>query len=217
MFALAVLVASIGAADSLNPSTVGPALLLATAHKPVQALASFTAGVFIVPFAAGVLVVLGPGELLLDALPHPSAHVKHVAEVVAGILLLLLAAALWARRGRVSDRMAASQSEDVDRSAFLLGAGIMAVELPTAFPYFAALGSILAANPSPGTGIALVAVFNLAFVSPLLAILIVRALAGERATPALDRAGDWFSRRAGAIVALLLAAVGAGAIVLGLS
>jgi len=66
MVAPALLVASIGAADSLNPSTVGPALLLATAHKPVQALASFTAGVFLVPFVAGALVILGPGELLLD-------------------------------------------------------------------------------------------------------------------------------------------------------
>jgi hypothetical protein len=61
LFALAVLVASIGAADSVNPSTVGPALLLATGEKPGPAVAGFSAGVFVVPFAFGVLVVLGPG------------------------------------------------------------------------------------------------------------------------------------------------------------
>jgi cytochrome c biogenesis protein CcdA len=91
----------------------------------------------------------------------------------------------------------------------------MAVELPTAFPYFAALGSIVAADASLGTGIALVALFNLAFVSPLLAILAVRAAAGDRASAALERAGRWFDRRAGAIVALLIGTVGAGVLIVG--
>jgi cytochrome c biogenesis protein CcdA len=215
MVAPALLVASIGAADSLNPSTIGPALVLATGRRPVRALASFSAGVFLASFAAGVLVILGPGQLLIDSLPEPSAHAKNVVEVVAGALLLLLAAVLWARRGRVSGRIAESRSEETDRSAFLLGAGIIAVELPTAFPYFAALASIVAAHVSPGAGIALVALFNLAFVSPLLAILAVRALAGERAAAVLERAGDWFDRRAGAILALLLGAVGAGVLIVG--
>jgi cytochrome c biogenesis protein CcdA len=218
MFALAILVASIGAADSVNPTTIGPAVLLAAGRDPVRAVASFTAGVFLVSFAAGVLVILGPGQLLLAALPHPSAHAKHVAELAAGVVILLLAAFLWARRDRVGERMAGRDTgEERDRSAFLLGAGIMAVELPTALPYFAALGSIVAADPSLGGGIALVALYNLAFVAPLLVILAVRALAGERATATLARLGDWFSRRAGAIVALLLAAVGTGAVVLGIT
>ena len=217
MVAPALLVASIGAADSLNPSTIGPALVFATGRRPVRALASFIAGVFLVSFAAGVLVILGPGQLLIDSLPEPSAHAKNVVEVVAGALLLLLAAVLWARRGRVSGRIAESRSEETDRSAFLLGAGIIAVELPTAFPYFAALATIVAAHVSPGAGIALVALFNLAFVSPLLAILAVRALAGERAAAVLERAGDWFDRRAGAILALLLGAVGAGVLIVGVA
>jgi cytochrome c biogenesis protein CcdA len=217
MVAPALLVASIGAADSLNPSTIGPALVFATGRRPVRALASFTAGVFLTSFAAGVLVVLGPGQLLIDSLPEPSAHAKNVVEVVAGALLLLLAAVLWARRGRVSGRIAESRSEDTDRSAFLLGAGIIAVELPTAFPYFAALATIVAAHVSLGAGIALVALFNLAFVSPLLAILAVRALAGERAAAVLERAGAWFDRRAGAILALLLGVVGAGVLIVGVA
>jgi cytochrome c biogenesis protein CcdA len=215
MVAPALLVASIGAADSLNPSTIGPALVFATGRRPVRALASFSAGVFLASFAAGVLVILGPGQLLIDSLPEPSAHAKNVVEVVAGALLLLLATVLWARRGRVSGRIAESRSEETDRSAFLLGAGIIAVELPTAFPYFAALASIVAAHVSLGAGIGLVALFNLAFVSPLLAILAVRALAGERAAAVLERAGDWFDRRAGAILALLLGAVGAGVLIVG--
>jgi cytochrome c biogenesis protein CcdA len=218
MFALAVLVASIGAADSVNPTTIGPAILLAAGRDPVRAVASFTAGVFLVSFVAGVLVILGPGQLLLNALPHPSSHAKHVAELVAGVVILALAAVLWIRRDSLAGRMAGpGTDEERERSAFLLGAGIMAVELPTAFPYFAALASIVAADPSLGQGIALVALFNLAFVAPLLVILAVRAIAGDRATTTLERLGDWFNRRAGAIVAALLAAVGAGAVVFGVA
>src|SRR3954463_7821810 len=145
MFALAVLVASIGAADSVNPTTIGPAVLLAAGRNPLQAVASFTAGVFLVSFAAGVLVILGPGQLLFDSLPHPSAHVKHVAELAVGVVLLVVAAVLWVRRGSVGRVAGPDSDEERERSAFLLGAGIMAVELPTAFPYFAALASIVAA------------------------------------------------------------------------
>jgi cytochrome c biogenesis protein CcdA len=217
MFALAILVASIGAADSVNPATVGPAVVLASGHEPLRAVASFTAGVFLVSFAAGVLVILGPGQLLLDALPHPSAHAKHVAELAAGVALLVLAVVLWVRRDAVGGRIAGSDAEEErERSAFLLGAGIMALELPTAFPYFAALGSIIAAHASLGQGIALVALYNAAFVLPLLVILAVRTLAGARAAAMIERFGDWFNRRAGEIVAGLVAAVGSGAAVVGL-
>jgi threonine/homoserine/homoserine lactone efflux protein len=216
MFALALLVASIGIADSVNPTTIGPAILLAAGQNPLRAVASFTAGVFLVSFAAGVLVILGPGQLLLDAIPHPSSHARHVAELLGGAVLILLAVGLWLGREAVESRIAGSGSEERERSAFVLGAGIMAVELPTAFPYFAALASILAAHASLGQGIALVAVFNVAFVSPLIVILAVRALAGERASAVLERVGNWFLRQAGTLVALLLGAVGAAAVVVGL-
>jgi cytochrome c biogenesis protein CcdA len=215
MFALAILVASIGAADSINPTTVGPAFVLAAGHNPSRAVASFTAGVFGVSFVAGVLVVLGPGQLLLGLVPRPSSHVKHVAELAAGAVLLLVAAALWMRRDRVTKRLASRRDDEAERSAFLLGAGIMALELPTAFPYLAALAAILASDATLGGQIALVALYNLAFVAPLLLILAVLELAGGKAAEALERLGERFTRRAGEILALLLGAVGAGAIVVG--
>ena len=83
MVALAILVASIGAADSINPTTIGPALLFAIRPRPLPALAGFIAGVFLVPFAAGVLVVLGPGQLLLDALPHPSQRAYPIRDLMS--------------------------------------------------------------------------------------------------------------------------------------
>jgi cytochrome c biogenesis protein CcdA len=218
MLTVAVLVASIGLADSINPSTVGPALLLATGRRAVLELASFILGVFAVSVAAGLAVVLGPGQVLLDSLPHPSPWEKHVAELVGGAALLVLALVLWLRRQDLARRLVSSGSGEGEarRSALALGAGLMAVELPTALPYFAALAAILTSRASLAGRGALVVLFNLAFVAPLLAILALRALAGERASEQLERAGSWLRGRAVAVVAILLALVGAGALVVGL-
>ena len=90
---------SVGLADSLNPSTVGPGLYLATLEKRVWRLIEFTIGVFSVTFAGGLVLVIGPGRLLLGLVPHPQGTVRHVIELVAGIVLLILAVALW-RGGR---------------------------------------------------------------------------------------------------------------------
>ena len=47
MLTLALLVASIGLADSVNPSTIVPALWLASSPR-ARGLASYTLGVFVV-------------------------------------------------------------------------------------------------------------------------------------------------------------------------
>jgi hypothetical protein len=67
MLAVTLLVASIAVADSLNPSTVVPALWLARASTG-RSRASFTLGVFAVSFAGWLLLVFGPGNELLRAL-----------------------------------------------------------------------------------------------------------------------------------------------------
>jgi hypothetical protein len=60
MVGLTVLVASIGLADSINPSTLVPGLWLA--GKPsARGLGSFTAGVFATYLTGGLVLVLGPG------------------------------------------------------------------------------------------------------------------------------------------------------------
>jgi cytochrome c biogenesis protein CcdA len=209
LLALILLVVSVGLADAVNPSTLAPALLIATAPDAVRRLAGFTVGVFLVSLAGGVAVVLGPGQLLLDAVPHPGAHAKAVAEVVGGVVLLGLAAALWLGRQAIARRLRPDPGEErADRGAFLLGAGIMAVELPTAVPYFAAVAAILASHSSVGVQLLLVLLYNVAFVAPLLALLLVRELLGDESTARLESVGAWLRERAPGLLAVLLAAAG---------
>ena len=178
MLALTLLVASIAVADSINPSTVVPALWIAS--TPRGHLVSYTFGVFAVYLAGGLVLVFGPGPALMSALHHIGGAVEHTLEAGGGVVVLALAFAIW--RSRHSQGTARLPRPGRTRSAaFTLGAGIMAVELPTAFMYFGALSAVLASHPAVAEEVSLLVCYNALFVAPLVAIAAIRRLAGERA------------------------------------
>jgi cytochrome c biogenesis protein CcdA len=209
------LVISIGLVDSLNPSTIGPALYLAHSDHPRLRVAEFTLSVFVVYLAGGTLLALGPGELIRSALPHAHATPRHVAEIVAGVLLLVAAVIVWRSRDRIVRR--GLPQPRGRRSSMLLGATIMAVELPTAFPYFAAIAAIVGAGLNPGRSFGLLVVFNLCFIAPLLGIWLVLTVAGSRSEPFLAVGRQFLERRWPHILAILIGLVGVLAVLLGLS
>jgi hypothetical protein len=199
---LVAIVVSIALIDSLNPSTVGPALYLATAKDARGGLAGFTAGVFGVSLVGGLAVALGPGELVLSAFPHPSRQAKHSIELGLGLAALVLAVVLWLRREPVARGIGRREGR-IERASLVLGAGIMALELPTAFPYFAVIAAVVGSGVSVPTEIGLLVLFNAVFVSPLVAILVLRQLAGDRAERSLSAVHTVFHRHAGALIAAL--------------
>jgi cytochrome c biogenesis protein CcdA len=204
---LALIVVSIGLADSLNPSTVGPALYLATTHHARRQIAEFAVAVFAVNLIGGALIALGPGQLLLALVPHPSPTAKQVIEVIVGAAIIVGAFAVWLqRRG-----LAARPLPGVTRRsgpALALGAGISLVELPTAFPYFAAIAAIVASDLAVPQQFALLVLFNLAFILPVLAILFVVVVFGARANRAVGLASDWLRREWPVLLTVLGLVVG---------
>lgn len=211
---LAGLVISVGLADSLNPSTIAPALYLATGPSPLRSTAEFTTGVFVVTFAGGLLIALGPGGLLLSIVSGPSATTKHILELVAGVILIVTAATLWVKRHEIAAKRRPLRSPS-RRSALLLGGGIMVVELPTALPYFAVIAAILGSGAGVVERIELLALFCAAFCAPLVAIIVVLAVAGERGKAPLRRASGLLDAHWPAILAGLLLLVGTAALVIG--
>jgi cytochrome c biogenesis protein CcdA len=211
---LAGIVLAVGLADSLNPSTVGPALYLATAQRPVARVALFTLGVFAVNLAAGIALALGPGRLLVHLVPRPDRTVGHALELAAGLVLIAIAGAMWAARKRLA-RHALPMREGGGGSALALGASIAAVELPTAAPYLGVIAAIVAARPGVPQTIALLVLFCAAFVAPLLAILVVLVVAGDRAGPVLANGGAWLERHWPVVLAALLLVVGGGLTIAG--
>jgi cytochrome c biogenesis protein CcdA len=189
MLRLIGIVVSIGLADSLNPTTIAPALYMAASKHAVARVIQFTVGVFAVYLAGGLLIALGPGELILDAVPKPSHVVRHVIEIVAGVAMVIGAAVLWWKRDSLPTNVPEPRRSEL-RSSAILGATITAVELPTAFPYFAAIAAIVGSGVSITRQIFLLVLFNVCFILPLLAIAVVLAVAGDGAEALLARVRD---------------------------
>jgi len=210
MLGLALLVASIGLADSLNPSTVLPALWLVTMPQGGR-LGSFTLGAFAVYLAGGLLLVFGPGPALISTLHHIRGPVEHALEAAGGIIALTFAFVLLRSPPSPHDQRPRQRHTNTRPSAFMLGAGIMAIELPTAFIYFGAIAAILAAHPPAPVEISLLVVYNAMFVAPIVAILVVHRLGGRGFDQWL-RSSEARFRHAGHVA--LTAVAGAGGAVL---
>jgi cytochrome c biogenesis protein CcdA len=208
------LVLSVGLADSLNPTTVGPALYLATGRGRAWRVAQFTLGVFTVNFVLGLVLTIGPGRLLLGLVPHPRGTVRHVLELAAGIVLVAMAVALWLGRRRLARRELPGRSGG-SGSALIAGATIAVVEFPTAAPYLAVIAAVVASPASLPEEILLIALYNLAFVLPMLGIIVALLVAGDAAEPWLQKGGAWLQRRWPVVLAGLLTFVGGALAVLG--
>lgn len=216
MLRLIGLVVSIGLADSLNPGTIAPAMYLATGDRARARVTEFTVGVFIVYFAGGALIALGPGQLLLSIIQRPSRDTRHWLEIVVGAALIAAAWALWALRERLARRELPAFTRQ-RRSSALLGATITAVELPTAFPYFAAIAAIVGSGLGTPRQLMLLLLFNLCFIVPLVAMVATLSLAGERADALLLRARLFLERRWPVVLAVLLLLAGVFGVLLGVT
>jgi cytochrome c biogenesis protein CcdA len=205
---------SIGLADSLNPTTVGPALYLASGQRARERVTEFTIAVFAVYLVGGIAIALGPGQLLLSLVPHPHHRVAYTIEVIIGVAMIGGAIYLWRNRERLSRR----EMPDFDpkgKSSWLLGATITAVELPTAFPYFAVIGAVVAADADPARTVVVLVFFNICFVLPLLVIIAILTFAGDHAAKVLAAVRDFLQRRWPYLVSVLALVAGIFVVVLG--
>ncbi len=202
MLRLAGLVVSIGLADSLNPSTVAPALYLAAGERPRRDVLRFTATVAVVFLTGGLVLTVGPGQLLLALIPHPGATVRYIAETVAGAAMIVASVVLWLRREELGHRSRNAEPPK-HHSPALLGITVSVIELPTAFPYFAAIAAIVASGLNVVQEVILVAIYNLCFIAPLLGIVAVLMVAGDRAERVLSSVRDYLHTHWPVIVAVL--------------
>lgn len=214
---LFVLMVTIGIADSINPSTIAPALYLASGERRRARVIEFTIAVFLVYLAGGALIALGGGELVRSVVPDIDVRhtVRFTGEIVAGVLLIGGSALIWRRRHRLASRGLPAANPN-RKSSVLLGASIMAAELPTAFPYFAAIAAIVGSGLGVVREFGLLLVFNLCFVLPLLAIIVTLFAARERADQVLLGWRTFLERRwphllVGLIGLVGLVAIGFGA------
>jgi cytochrome c biogenesis protein CcdA len=163
----------------------------------------------------GAIIALGPGQLLLSILPRPDHEDRQVLEVAAGVAMIAASGLLWWHRDQLSSREVPNFTSRRSRSSALLGATIMAVELPTAFPYFAAIAAIVGSGLGLARQLVLLVLFNLCFVLPLLAILATLWLTPEHAQERLNQARLFLHRHWPTLLAGAALVVGLFVVLLG--
>jgi len=216
MLRLFGIVVSIGLADSMNPSTIAPGLYLAVGDRARSSLIQFTLAVFAVNFVGGAVIALGPGQVILHLVPHPHATARYILETIAGVVMLIASAVLWVKRKSLRRRELPSPSAD-GKSAILLGVTISAVELPTAFPYFAAIVAIVGSGVGAASQLIALALYNVVFVLPLILMIIVLGVAGDGAKMTIERARDWLQKHWPTLVAVLALVAGVFVTLLGVT
>ncbi len=124
---------------------------------------------------------------------------------------------VWGYRKRLAQRELPAPNPEGKSSAFL-GATITAIELPTAFPYFAAIAAIVGSGLNVAQQTLLLVVFNVCFVLPLIAIEAVIVFApGNKAEELLGRGRRWLEARWPAVLAILALVAGVFVMFLGIS
>jgi cytochrome c biogenesis protein CcdA len=210
-----LIVILIGLGDSMNPTTLGPAMYLVTVDHPRRALIQFLIGVIAVNLIGGLLIMLGPGQLILGLVPKPKPVTKHILELVAGTALIAISIGLWSGR-RTLGRRKPPTFEGGGRTGIKLGAGIALIELPTALPYFAAIAVIIGSGVGIPGKVVMLVLYNVAFVVPVIAILVAMMILGDRAKEPLGRANQWIMRHWPAALAVLAGLLGTAVFAVGL-
>lgn len=98
------LVVAIALGDSLNPSTIAPALFLASGERSRHGVLEFTISVFLVHLVGGALLALGPAQLLLSLLNELGHTTKQILETAAGVAMVIASCLVWHHRGRLAQK-----------------------------------------------------------------------------------------------------------------
>ncbi len=177
--------------DALNPFSIAAQAYLLGTPRPMARSIAFVLGTFATYFAAGLLLVGGANAIVLRVLPQLPAWLIASAEIAFG--LASIAGAAYLRRGAAQGPAPTPKSLGVG-AALLFAVVATASDVPTALPYFAAAGSIASGTASAWAQAGWLALYNVLYVSPMAALIALRASGGSRVDGvfgAVQRAINW--------------------------
>jgi cytochrome c biogenesis protein CcdA len=200
-------VLSLGLADSLNPATLAVALYLAATPNPLRRLTGYTLGIFGIYWLGGAILLVGPAALLRLVTRGIDPTIGDLIALIAGIAAIVFSIVVWMRRKRI-DGFELPERALRPGSTLALGAAMTVVDLPTAFPLFVVIGTIAHEDLHRASDLFLLTVYCLAYIVPLLAIMGIRAIGGERSERWLEAMRDRVSKWAPTAIAVLSGIIG---------
>ena len=198
-------------------AVVGPILLVDVLNPVLLAALIFTAGSARPVLNSGAMLLghtlayLGVGLVVfhaMDALAHRFHNpepVDFLFEFLVGLGCLY--AALASRGGQASE--ARNPEGALTPGVCLLYGGVInLIGAPFAVPYFAVISQILEADLAPGTSLAVLLGYNLAYAVPFALVPASIALVGQRARPLLEKVNGWMVKGADLLMPWMLLAIG---------
>ena len=215
MFELSLVLTPIALLDSTSivPLCLVFLITLLAGPSPLLASSLHVAGVFVVYLGCGLLLMFGL-EAVFDQLNAYAVRLwndPYTEELIFQIVigLILCALAFRTARARKPKQDASTSGGMTPVQAFVAGAGLTIVGLPGAVPYFAAVDLILRADITGAQQVSALVIYNLVFVAPLAAVIVLRLALGERSVGVLNRITQFLDRwgRRAMIAALLVVGV----------
>ena len=194
------------------PIALVPILTLLASRRPMLSTGAFLVGIFASYLAIGVAIMFGLQGVFEAGRDYfqkwwadPEAP-EYVVQIIVGAVLALVGWWFSAPPKEKSEKNVAPDVSPV--GAFAFAVGINLVGAPGAIPYFAAIDKVLHADLSPALSVFALAIYNLTFTAPLIVIVIVKSLLGEKAEPLLNRFNDFMTNWGRRIVMVLIFALG---------
>ena len=208
MHALLTSLVAIAALDSLNPTATAIQVFLLSTPKPIARSIAFIVGVFTAYWMVGLLITLGVGEaiaVLVNQIGLAFPGSIYGLQFILGVVLLVIS---W--KFNFNEKRTERRPQKLTLTyTFVLGLAVTIWEFPTALPYLAAIQQIIRANLDWLSIIAILGLYNLIFVFPLIVLLGIYILLQGRSTALLHRINRAIEQWGPSILRVVLIVLGA--------
>jgi hypothetical protein len=187
--------------DSLNPATIGEAIVLATGRRPRRAVLAFWSGAFLFYILLAVGLTLGPGRLIADFVRNPPPALR-LGELILGVAALTAGAIVWKRRHHLRPGRYLVTANP--QTAFRLGVLVTLADLPNAFPLYALVAYVAGSGLSNLSQLTVLLIYTFVYLLPVLGVLLVRVLLHDRADAFLHNARTFVERHTATVAAVVL-------------
>ncbi len=194
----------------INPVLLAAVIFSLGSRKPLLNSFFILSGWFILYLVAGIAIVLGLDAVIyLLANPRP---VDFIIEIIIGVLLCWLGLIMFFGKKKKKEPEYDDAASLKPSSAFWIGASINLIGLPFAIPYFAVIDQILKADLNWTTALSILFIYNLLYIIPFAALLLIRILFKEKSGEIFSKINSVMEQIANILIPFILIALGAALI-----
>ncbi|WP_229498410.1 GAP family protein [Nostoc mirabile] len=185
----------LAAVDSLNPTTTALQIYLLITPKPLVRSITFILGIIAGYWTAGLLIALGFSKVIVNVINSADKFI-YVIQFIIGIVLIIIGSTLNQSFGKQATIKHPKSLKPM--STFVLGVVATLWDVPTALPYIIAIERIVAAKLNLLKLIGVLGFYNLIFVLPLIVLLWIYIMMGNKSAVLLERINrqmaKWFPK-----------------------